>query len=339
LRLGTTPETGVWAPYPNLISGEDIHMRRKHREYAGFLLLPLFMGGCGGGSEEAPPDSRPVVVTSIFPIGDLARQLAGDGARIEVLLPPGASPATFDVTPRQLGDLQGASLFLMVGGGLDEWVAKLPENSGGNPPVVRLSDGIPLLAGEDDEEEGGGGDHAHSHGSGNPHIWLDPILVRDRVLPKMEEALAAAFPGEASQIAGRARLLADSLTALDAEIRHALEPIQGRAFISTHAAWSYYAARYGLEEAGVIHLHPGQDPSSREVAELLGIARARHIPCLFTEPQLGDMAARALASELSLPTRMLDPLGGPGAEGREGYFSLLRYNTRQLVAGLGGSGS
>lgn len=312
-------------------------MRRKHREFAALLLLTSLLAACGGGSEESASDSRPVVVTSIFPIGDLARQLAGDQARIEVLLPPGASPATFDVTPRQLRDLQGASLFLMVGGGLDEWVSKLPEASGGNPPVVRLSDGITLMA--EEEDEGSGADHAHTHGTGNPHIWLDPILVRDEVLPRMGEALAAAIPGEASRIAERQASLADSLTALDAEIRIALRPIQGRAFISTHAAWSYFAARYGLEEAGVIHTHAGQDPSSREVADLLGIARTRKITCLFTEPQLGEIAARALAAELSLPTRMLDPLGGPGVQGRDGYFSLLRFNTQQLVEGLGGSGS
>lgn len=307
-------------------------MQRDHQRSTFLLLIFISALGCEGAKEQAPSDTRPVVVTSIFPIGDLAQQMVGDLVRIEVLLPPGASPATFDVTPRQLRDLHGACLFLMIGGGLDEWVSQLPEASGGDSPVVRLSDGVPLLAEEEDE-------HGHDHGSGNPHIWLDPILVRDQIVPKLEEALKGALPKDAELIGERAVLLADSLTALDEEIREALRPLEQRAFIATHSAWTYFAARYGLEEAGVIHAHPGQEPSSRELATLLELARARGINCLFTEPQLGEVVARALATELSLPTCMLDPLGGPDQEGRGGYFQLLRFNTQQLVQGLGGSGS
>jgi zinc transport system substrate-binding protein len=269
-----------------------------------------------------------VVVVSIFPVGSLAEKLAGEEVRIEVLLPPGVSPATFDITPRQLRDLQNGSLFLMIGGGLDEWVATLTRGSGPQTSVVRLSDGIPLM-------EGGGHGHGEE-GAGNPHVWLDPILVRDHLLPRMAQALSEVRPDAAEAITARARLLADSLTALDAEIRRELEGLTRRSFISTHAAWSYFALRYGLEEAGVIHTHAGQDPSSRELAHLLEEARREEIGCLFTEPQLGEVAARALATELSLPSCMLDPLGGEGVEGREGYFQLLRFNAGQFRHGLGG---
>ncbi len=242
---------------------------------------------------------------------------------MEVLLPAGSSPATFDVTPRQLRTFENASLFFMIGGGLDEWVNQFTQESGQEKTVIRLSDGIPLL-------EGGG-----HEGEGNPHVWLDPILVRDHFLPVMEEALSRVSPEVAAAVPARARTLADSLTALDAEIRAQLAPLKRRSFLSTHAAWSYYALRYGLEEAGVIHSHPGQDPSSREMAHLLEEARDHEIHCLFIEPQLGEVAARALATELSLPTCMLDPLGGPGVDGREGYFQLLRFNTAHFVQGLG----
>jgi len=285
------------------------------------LLLPLLMG-CGAEDQPSSEADQPVVVASIHPIGNLVEFLAGDVVRVEVLLPAGASPATFDITPKQLRDLQDGSLFLMIGGGLDEWVAGLTEGTGSSTPVVRLSDGIPLL-------EGGG-----HEGSGNPHVWLDPILVRDHLLPKMKEALSAISPEAAAVIDLRADLLADSLTGLDQEIREAISGLDNRSFLSTHAAWSYFALRYGLEEAGVIHNHPGQDPSSREMVHLLEKAKEHEIHCLFTEPQLGEVAARALATELSLPTCMLDPLGGRGVEGREGYFQLMRFNTGQFLRGL-----
>jgi len=269
-----------------------------------------------------------VVVASIFPIGDLVQRAVGDDARVEVILPAGVSPATFDVTPRQLQSLQDAVLFVTVGGGLDEWIADLPGVSEGSAPLIRLSDGLELM----EEEEG----HGHGHGSGNPHIWLDPILVRDHVLPALESALADALPVAARRIQERARALSDSLTALDQEIRHTLEPLRNRAFVATHAAWTYYAARYGLEEMGVVLPAPGREPSSREMSGLLELARSRGVRCVFIEPQLGETAARALAGELSLPTVLLDPLGGPGLEGRDGYFQLLRFDTHQFLQGLGG---
>jgi zinc transport system substrate-binding protein len=290
-----------------------------------FLLL-LFFWGCGENERQPPSQDGPLVVASIFPLGDLTQQLVGDAARVEVLLPPGASPATFDVVPRSLLELQGGSLFVMVGGGLDDWLADVAGGPDSQARVLRVADGLHLLA-EADE-------HAH-HGTGNPHIWLDPILVRDEVVPKLSRALAEVLPEAADAILSRADELTDSLTALDGEIRATLEPLQQRSFIATHSAWSYFALRYDLDEAGVIHLHPGQDPSSREMARLTEIARAKKIPGLFVEPQLGEVAARALAAELSLPSFTLDPLGGPDEEGREGYFALLRFNTAQLVRGLG----
>ncbi|NNM06105.1 MAG: zinc ABC transporter substrate-binding protein [Gemmatimonadetes bacterium] len=309
-------------------------MQLRHPAVGALGLGLLLTLGCTGADSGSNADLRPVVGVSIFPVADLVQTLVGEEVRVEVALPPGASPATFNVTPQQLRDLRRASAFFMIGGGLDEWLADLPEASGADAPIVRLSDGIQLLAEEESPEEEA---HGHSGGSGNPHIWLDPILVRDEILPKLVEGLSAGFPNKSNEIGHRAQLLADSLSALDEEIRTILEPLEQRAFIATHSAWTYFAARYGLEEAGVIHAHPGQEPSSRDLAGLLDVARDHGIPCVFSEPQLGEVAVRAISTELSLPTFLLDPLGGPGEEGREGYFDLLRFNAAQLVKGLGGT--
>lgn len=306
--------------------------RTQWRSILPILLLNL---GCGAPTDDPEAGAEPLVATSIFPVGDLVEQLVGEEARVEVVLPPGASPTTFDVTPRQLADLRSSALFVLVGGGLDEWTVRLAAE---NSPLLRLSDGVTLIQDEHEGEEHAD-DHGHSHASGNPHIWLDPVLVRDKLLPKLDEALQKAFPRAADGIHQRAGALADSLTILDEEIRAALEPLEHRAFITTHAAWTYFARRYGLEEAGVVHASPGHEPSSREVADLLRVAREKNVGCLFIEPQLGEVAARALATELSLPVQLLDPLGGANVEGRNGYMALLRFNTKQLVAGLGASGS
>jgi zinc transport system substrate-binding protein len=156
------------------------------------------------------------------------------------------------------------------------------------------------------------------------------------LLPRIEESLVDLIPSQKASIRTNAAAFSDSLTALDREIRESLGELEKRSFVATHAAWSYFAHRYGLEEVGVIHPKPGHEPGSREMAHLLDLAGDRGINCVFTEPQIGEAAAVALTTELDLPSCVLDPLGGPGMEGRDGYMALLRFNTAMFRRGLEG---
>lgn len=294
------------------------------RSGSACLFLLALTGACAPEEGDAPAGAeRPRAVASIFPVGDLARRVAGGAVEVGVLLPPRASPATFEITPREVRMVSGAVLHLAVGGGLDAWATNLVEGSS-DARVVVLTEGIEL------EREG------HGEATGNPHVWLDPVRARDRLLPRIADALAAAAPDSARVIRSRAAALADTLAALDREIRTALAPVTGRAFVATHPAWTYYAGRYGLREVGTLHRHPGQEPSARYLAELVDEARAAGVRVVFSEPQLAGTAARALAGELGVPVLVLDPLGGPGLEGGDGYPELLRWNTRQFVRGLAG---
>jgi zinc transport system substrate-binding protein len=193
--------------------------------------------------------------------------------------------------------------------------------------VLRLTEGMTLLEG-----------HAHEGdpGTGNPHVWLDPVLVRDQLLPRIEGVLVGAAPQAAAAIRERTRTLADSLTALDAEIRAVLAASPSRAFVSTHAAWAYFAERYGLVEVGAVYESPGREPSARHLAELVDAARAAGVRAVFVEPQLGEAGARTVAAELGVNVRLLDPQGGEDQPGRDSYFSLLRFDTAEMVLALGG---
>ena len=188
---------------------------------------------------------------------------------------------------------------------------------------VRLNEGIPL-------REGGRGE-----GTGDPHVWLDPVLVRERWLPKIVAALVEARPDARDRIEARGRAVGDSLASLDAWMAERLGPVHGGAFVATHSAWNYLAARYGIRELGAIYPSPGQEPSSRELAGLVDQARAAGVRAVFTEPQLGETGARALAEELGVPVHVLDPLGGPGLPGRETYLGMMRFNTDEIASALG----
>lgn len=285
------------------------------------LVAVPWLGACGDVEESGGGAGPPRVVVSVFPLADLAGAVGGEDVRVSTLLPAGASPATFEVTPDGMRGVRDARLVLLVGGGLDPWAEGLAEGAGSRS--VRLLDGVAL------EGEG------HAPGTGNPHVWLDPVRTRDELLPRIVEALALAVPEARTRFEDRAAALADSLTALDEEIRRRLESVQGRAFLASHPAWHYYAERYGVRQVGVVHEHPGREPSAREVATLLEEGRAAGVRAVFREPQISEAGARSLAEELEVPLLVLDPLGGAGVEGRDSYAALLRYNTEQFVRGLG----
>ena len=259
--------------------------------------------------------ARPVIAVTIFPIGDIVRTLAGSAADVVVILPAGASPATFEPTPEQTRRFAGARVVVAVGAGADDWGGTLARTWGA--PLVVLTRNMAL-----------------AHG-GNPHVCLDPILVRDAILPQLTEALIRVVPEGETLIRARAADYRASLTALDGEIRATLSAVDARAFVATHPAWPYFAERYGLRQVGVLSPAPGRELSPRELGRLIDEARHAGVHAVFTEPQLGEAGARALASELDARVGTLDPLGGPGVAGRDSYPALLRFNAGTLASTLG----
>jgi len=273
------------------------------------------VAGCRDHREPGVDETRPIVAVTIFPIADLTREISGPAAEVVTVLPPGASPHTFDLSPALAKQLARARLVVAVGAGLDGWAGDLAR--AGHVHRVAITDGIALV-------------------DGNPHVWLDPILIRDQVVPRLADALVAIAPASADGIRARAARCRTELTALDAEIRARLAPVTSRTFVASHPAWSYFAMRYHLDEVGVVYRAEGREPSPRELAALVDRARRSGVRAIFTEPQLGVLGVRALADELGATVEILDPLGGDNVPERGSYFELLRFDARAFARTLGG---
>ena len=285
------------------------------------LLLLLTLPACGGGDGPPARAGSGAIVASIHPVAELVRELAGEEAEVRVLLPPGAHADTYEPTPRMAQAVAGARLLVKVGGGLDDWVGA----GASDTPVLVLSEGLVLTAGD-----------GHP-GTGNPHVWLDPVLVRDEILPRLTEALVRVDPEGADDVRRRAAAFADSLTALHAEIGRLLGDVSGRRFVAAHPSRTYFAERYGLEAVGALHPSPGEEIGTRELARLVAEARSRDVRAVIAEPQLGRAGVAALADELGIRVEVADPIGGAGLEGRERYLDLMRWNARAFARALGGT--
>lgn len=286
--------------------------------------------------------ARLTVVASLAPYANLVEQIVDGLADVETILPPGASPHTFEPTPRIAATLAGADL-VVLNGSLDEWLHDLVAAANVRVPVLEALDVLEVelesIDFDDDREAGeGSGDSpvhhdeesgAHDHEGHNPHVWLDPVLLGP-VVASFGDKLAELDPANADVYRARAAALRDELAELDRELRETLAPVAGAPFIPFHDAWPYFARRYGLDLLLEIEPFPGREPSPRYLAEAIRTIRESNAPAIFTEIGLNDRPARVLANEAGVELYLLDPLGAAG----ERYQDLMRRNARMIADAL-----
>jgi ABC-type Zn uptake system ZnuABC Zn-binding protein ZnuA len=292
------------------------------------LALTLTLAATARGDEPPPPKHR--AVATIFPLGDVTRRIAGDAFAVAVLLPSGASPHTFEPRPSQVAQVAQAEVAVMVGAGLDRWVEPLLSAADRPLALVRATDGIRLLPEITAVGEVATGPSA----PGDPHVWLDPKLVRDEVVPRIATALTRVAPEAGPGIGDRAQRFQAELDALDAEIRSETQGLGQRSFIAFHSAWRYFADRYGLTQVGVVEASPGREPSARWIADLVRLAKASSVRVLLTEPQFSPRSAEVIASEIGARLVTVDPEGGEGLPGRSSYVEMMRWNAGVIAEAL-----
>jgi zinc transport system substrate-binding protein len=282
------------------------------------LAAILALAGC----REAPTPTRPLVVTTIFPLWDLTRHVAGDRATAQVLVPPGVEPHDWEPSPRDVSLVQRAAVFVHTGTGLDAWASRLVSGLGGRPEVVDAARGLSLLS---------------QGASVDPHVWLDPTLARAQA-QTIAEGLTRADPAGAPVYRENAAKLAARLDALDRAFAAGLRDCARRELVTSHAAFAYLARRYGLIQLPVMGIAPEAEPNPADLAALVRTARQRHVTHVFFEPLVSPRLAQTLAREIGAATLPLDPIEGVSREqaaADAGYVELMQANLATLRTGLG----
>lgn len=301
----------------------------------GLCLLFITVTGCAGNEAVGEDAKHSInIVTTIYPLADIIEQLGSERVAVSYLLPAGASPHTYEPTVEQAKLIAKAQLFVYIGAGLDEWAVKLTETASPELNVVELADTLDLLQPgqyyrldvEHGHEKTDHEDHDHFHGPADPHFWLDPLLVRDDISPRLHKELIALSPENTVYFAERLDEYHEQLTLLHEEIAVAVSGFSKHNFIAFHSGWQYFAQRYGLREVAVIAEFPGQEPSSGWMAKLIELVKDKQIGAVFTEPQFSSALADRISEESGSKVLVIDPLGGENLPGRESYLDLMRFN-------------
>ena len=252
------------------------------------------------------------VVATVPPLAFLARELGGDRVRVTTLLPGGASPHTFEPRPSDVISLERARTLLRVGAGLDRWTDALLPAAPRTLVLWTATDVPGVLAPPPPGEPA------------DPHVWLDPIRVRDQLAPALSLHLQALDPEQADGYRERLGDLTERLTRLHEEITAMLGRGRKRRYVALHPGWQYFGARYGLEEVGIVHGPALEEPTPRGLARLLDAARRARPDVLLVEPQLDVRMGTLLARELGTRAVLVDPLGDELDAERSSYEGLLR---------------
>ncbi len=195
-----------------------------------------------------------------------------------------------------------------------------------------MSTVVPLTRPAPPEEEGDNQDHSHlSH---DPHIWLDPTKLA-AVARAVGEQLAAADPAHAADLRARAAALATRLDGLDADLRAGLRNCRQKAFVTSHAAFGYFAERYGLEQIAIAGLSPEAEPAPAKIQEIEREVKDHGITTIFFETLVSPDLADTIARDTGATTAVLDPIEGIKDPSRDDYFSVMRANLGALRKALG----
>jgi ABC-type Zn uptake system ZnuABC Zn-binding protein ZnuA len=277
------------------------------------------------------------ILTTIPPLHCWAKNVAGDVAEVENLLPADVGPHDFQLRPKDRRRIQAADVIFLNGLGLENWLEKvITSTERPGRLVVRAADGLSrtnLIFELPQVQVGSGAAHEHDHGTGaNPHIWLDPLLAKHAV-SNLVSALSRADAANAAHYLANGRLYCERLDQLDADLRSELGRGVRREIITFHDAFPYFCSRYGLWLVGVIEEVPGASPSPRYLSALSKAIRDREVKVVFTEPQFNPRLAQQLARDLGLAVAQLDVLE-TGALNATAYEDGMRRNLKALTAAL-----
>ena len=252
------------------------------------------------------------VSVSIAPQAFFAEKVGGERISVHVLLPPGRSPATYAPTPAHVAQLTRSRLLFRIGVPFETAVLPSIEQTFENLQIIDTRQGIALRSFEDGDHYHGHGEHeeknthaSHAEEGYDPHIWLDPLLVKKQAAT-MRDALAAIDPEGTPVYLENCRLFEKELEELDARIREVLAPVKGASLLVFHPSFGYFADAYGLRQVAVEKA--GKSPRGKDLAHLIKLAREENVRIIFVQPQFDKYAAEKIAAAINGAVVPLDPL-------------------------------
>ncbi|MBW7473577.1 zinc ABC transporter substrate-binding protein [Paenibacillus oenotherae] len=324
------------------------------------VISVIALAGCGDSGSKLV-EGKTNIVTSIYPLYFLAKEIGGDQVNVVNMIPAGVEPHDWSPKSRDLDTAAKAQLFLYNGAGLEGWVDDflegLPKDS--KLATSEISKGIPLIKGSEEEghdhegeadhadeaahedeaahadEAAHGGEEGHHHDV-DPHTWVSPnsmLIMARNVLDSFIQVDAS----HKADYEANYEKLANKLAALHDRFKTELAAAPHKDIVVSHQAFGYLARDYGLAQVSIMGLSPEAEPKAQDLLEISKFVKEHGVKYIFFEELVSDELAKTLAREADVDTLVLNPLEGltPDQEKNgDDYLSLMEANLQNLLKAL-----
>ncbi|WP_406686455.1 metal ABC transporter solute-binding protein, Zn/Mn family [Rossellomorea vietnamensis] len=340
---------------------------RKYLFISLVLMLSTFLSACnqtakqtGNNGSQSEGEESISIMTSLYPLQYFAERIGEDMVKAESLLPPGSDSHTFEPTSKDMMRIAESDLFIYNGLGMESYAEKITKSLKNEDTImVEATKGVDVIASSEEghhgegeaaheEEHHGEGDGAHEeehheeddadhedehhHGDYDPHVWLDPNRaiglaenIRDSLIdlqPQHKDAFNQNFDE-----------LKKDLEEIDAEFTSLAQESDHPEILVSHAAYGYWEDAYGIEQLAVAGLSPTDEPSQKELKEIIETAKEHSIHYVIFEQNVTTRIAEIIQKEINakpLKVHNLSVLTESDIKNNENYLTLMKKNIKTL---------
>lgn len=300
------------------------------------LLVSIAMTACNTTNSQSQKNKDQLnIYTTVFPLQYFTERIGEKFVNVSTIYPPGADEHTFEPSQKDMIKLADSDLFFYVGLGLEGFVEKAKESlKNENVSLVPAAENLNLAPTEEDEEHA---DHEDGgHGDFNPHVWLDPIYSKE-MAAVIRDSLVEKMPENKDTFDQNYQQLADELDQLNSKFESTTQNAKHNKILVTHAAFSYWEQRYGIEEISISGLSTTNEPTQRELEEIISNADKQGLHYVLFEQnvksKLGDIVQNEIGAK-TLHVHNLGVLTKENIENKETYFTLMEQNLESLKTAL-----
>jgi zinc transport system substrate-binding protein len=310
----------------------------KPRNFISFflvLMLSLTVMSCQKSTNAPTGDKKLKIVTTLFPIYDFTRNIAGDKARVTLLLPPGIEPHSFEPKPGDMLGINNADIFIYTGKYMEPWVEGILKGLDRSDKlvIVDTSKGITLNEEKEDEK-----DHdKHGHGKIDPHIWLD-LSNAGKITDNILDSLIQKDAGNRDYYTKNAMAYKEKLKEMDAKYLETLSTCKRHTFIhGGHFAFGYLANRYNLQYIAAYHGSPDAEPTPKRLIELKNKMKQYDIKHIYYEELILPRVSEVISRETGATMLKLHGAHNVSKEDMDKgitFLAIMEENLKNLKVGL-----
>lgn len=306
-----------------------------------FIMLYLSYGYAQHNENDirhTPYTEKIKVVTSFYPLYKIVKEIGGDNIIVMSAIPFGSQPHDWEITPQKVSELKEADMIIYNGIGFDAWLGN--DEQFHNSFLVDISKGLQLIKINQEELEKMGQDNHNGHESRyDPHVWLDPVLVKN-ITKTISNALVKLDPNNTNFYLQNTEHFIQQLDNLDFLIKTSLDNCELSDFITFHKSFSYFANRYGLTQHSIQNLPSEGEILPQQITKIISLAKSLGIDIIYSEELKDQRLSQILASEIpNGKVLLLSPIEWSNSQEEQqnkngGYIDKMRMNLENLKQGL-----